>query len=66
MNDCMTYKGFYGSIHYDSEEKHFYVQIEGIRSLVSYEGNDLKSLIRAFRESVDDYLQTCESVNSNR
>ena len=33
--------------------------MEFIRALVSYEGTDVASLRQAFREAVDDYLQTC-------
>lgn len=60
MKDMMAYKGYYGSVHYSDEDQIFHGKIEFIRSLVSYEGTDVKSLRTAFEEAVDDYLELCE------
>lgn len=60
MRDMMMYKGYYGSVHYSDEDQVFHGKIEFIRSLVSYEGEDVKSLRRAFEEAVGDYLTLCE------
>jgi predicted HicB family RNase H-like nuclease len=38
----------------------FYGRVEFILALVSYEGSDVESMRRAFREAVDDYLATCK------
>ncbi|HBN22903.1 MAG TPA: toxin-antitoxin system HicB family antitoxin [Holosporales bacterium] len=59
MKDHMKYKDYYGSVHYNNEDEVFYGKVEGIRSLTSYEGTDVKSLKQAFEEAVDDYLETC-------
>ena len=60
MKDMMAYKGYYGSVHYSDEDQIFHGKIEFIRSLVSYEGTDVRSLRTAFEEAVDDYLKLCE------
>jgi predicted HicB family RNase H-like nuclease len=60
MKDMMIYKGYYGSVHYSDEDQVFHGKIEFIRSLVSYEGTDVKSLRTAFKEAVDDYLELCK------
>lgn len=60
MKDMMTYKGYFGSVHYNDEDKVFYGKLEFIRALVSYEGIDVASLRKAFEEAVDDYLDLCE------
>ena len=60
MKDMMAYKGYYGSVHYGDEDQIFHGKIEFIRSLVSYEGMDVKSLRTVFEEAVDDYLELCE------
>lgn len=60
MNDMMVYKGYYGSVHYSDEDQIFHGKIEFIRSLVNYEGTDVKSLRTAFKDAVDDYLELCE------
>ncbi|MCD6355884.1 MAG: type II toxin-antitoxin system HicB family antitoxin [Anaerolineaceae bacterium] len=61
MKDMMQYKGYYGSVHYSGEDQIFFGKIEYIRSLVSYEGSDVKSLKQAFEEAVEDYLELCKN-----
>ena len=60
MKDMMKYKMYYGSVHYNDDDKVFYGKVEFIRALVSYEGRDVESLRKAFEEAVDDYLETCQ------
>ena len=64
MKDMMTYKGYYGSVHYNDEDRIFHGKIEFIRSLVCYEGVDVQSLRKGFEEAVDDYLELCEEENN--
>ena len=60
MGSMLEYGDYLGSVQFSSEEKVFHGKIEFIRALVTYEGTDAVSLERAFRESVDDYLELCE------
>ena len=53
MRDMMTYNGYFGSVHYDDENKIFYGKWEFVRALVSYEGTDVISLRTAFEEAVE-------------
>ena len=62
MKDMIKHKGYFGSVHYNSDDRIFYGKIEFIRSLVSYEGQDAESLEAAFHEAVDDYLATCAEM----
>jgi predicted HicB family RNase H-like nuclease len=62
MKDLMEYKGYFGTVHYSDEDQVFYGKLAFIRSLISYEGTDVKSLHDAFAEAVDDYLQLCEKT----
>ena len=59
MKDMLSHKGYFGSIHYNSDDRVFYGKIEFIRALASYEGKDADSLVTSFEESVEDYLVTC-------
>ena len=61
MKDLMQYKDYYGSVHFDDEELIFHGKIEFVRALVTYEATDAHGLLKAFQESVDDYLETCRS-----
>lgn len=62
MKDMIKHKGYFGSVHYNPEDRVFYGKIEFIRSLVSYEGRDVDSLESAFQEAVEDYLSTCAEL----
>ena len=59
MKDLMKYKDYFGSVHYDDDDRVFHGKVEFIRALVSYEGTDVASLRKAFEEAVDDYLDLC-------
>lgn len=58
-SDMMEYKNYFGSVHYSDEDQVLYGKVEGIRALISYEGNNVASLRKAFEEAVDDYLEAC-------
>ncbi len=60
MKDMMQYKGYLGSVHYSDEDETFFGKVEFIRSLISYEGFDVKSLKTAFQQAIDDYLELCQ------
>ena len=59
MSSTMEYKGYIGSIEFSEEDATFYGKVLGIRSLISYEGANAKSLLKDFHTSVDDYLALC-------
>lgn len=60
MSNLMHYKGYDASIEFSDEDNVLYGKIDGIRSLISFEGTDVISLRKAFEESIDDYLETCK------
>ncbi|NEQ63333.1 MAG: type II toxin-antitoxin system HicB family antitoxin, partial [Moorea sp. SIO4A1] len=41
MNNFMKYKEYLGSVNYNDEDEIFYGKVEYIRSLISYEGQDV-------------------------
>ncbi len=55
------HKGFVGSIEYSVDDECFHGRVLGIRDVVTYEGTDVKTLEAEFRNSVDDYIQFCQS-----
>ena len=63
MKDKLTYKGFIGSVHFQTEDEVFYGRIEGVTDLVTFEGESVKGLKAAFEEAVEDYLALCKSVD---
>lgn len=60
--DLICYKNYYGSVHFDSQEELFFGKIEFIRDLVNYEAFEAKSLVKAFHEAVDSYLEDCNNI----
>jgi predicted HicB family RNase H-like nuclease len=56
MKDMMSYKKYYGSVHYNDDDQIFHGKVEFIRALINYEGEDVKGLRKAFEEAVTDYL----------
>lgn len=60
--DILKYKGYTGSIEFSEEDNLFFGKIIGIRSLVSYEGEDIDELTEDFQGAVDDYLNLCQEI----
>lgn len=56
MNNTMEYKGYVGSVEFSEEDVIFYGKVMGIRSLISYEGENARELVEDFHEAVDDYI----------
>lgn len=60
MNNFMKYKGYIGSVEFSESDGLFYGKVQGIRSLISYEGTTASELLSDFHGAVDDYLALCE------
>lgn len=61
MKNTMEYKGYVGNVEFSEEDEVFFGKVIGIRSLISYEGETAKELIKDFHDAVDDYLSLCEA-----
>lgn len=61
MNNTIQYKGYLGSVEFSEEDSIFYGKVMGIRSLISYEGENAKELLADFHGAVDDYLAACKA-----
>jgi predicted HicB family RNase H-like nuclease len=59
----MTYKGYESIVEYDDEAKVFAGEVINTRDVITFQGKSVQELERAFRESVDDYLEFCKSRN---
>ncbi len=60
MKNTMEYKGYIGSVEFSEEDGVFFGKVQGIRSLISYEGTNENELVKDFHEAVDEYLLECE------
>ena len=61
MNDTIQYKGYVGSVEFSKADNIFYGKVMGVRSLISYEGENFQALINDFHTAVDGYLETCKT-----
>ncbi len=61
MNNLITYKGYIGSVEFSESDGIFFGKVQGIRSLISYEGTNARELLHDFHCAVDDYLYLCET-----
>ena len=59
MNDTIQYKGYVGSVEFSEADNVFYGKVMGVRSLISYEGENFQCLISDFRVAIDEYLKIC-------
>jgi len=62
MKNVLTYKEFMGSVHFSAADKVFHGKIEGIIDLVTFEGQSVAELTKAFHEAVNDYLTLCKET----
>ena len=56
----MKYRGYEGSAEFSEEDGVFFGKVQGIRSLISYEGNTIQELSDDFHDAVGEYLSLCE------
>ena len=56
----MEYKGYHAKIEFDVDDQFFHGEVLGITDVVHFQGESVKALHKAFRESVNDYLAFCK------
>ena len=56
----MNYKGYLGHVTYDSEVKLFHGEVLGLKDVITFQGTSARELEKAFKDSVDDYLDWCK------
>ena len=60
MKNTMEYRSYIGSVEFSEEDCLLFGKVQGIRALISYEGQTAKDLVEDFHAAVDDYLAVCE------
>jgi len=55
----MEYKGYIGKVKIDDEADILYGEVINVRDVITFEGTSVDEIRKAFRESVDDYLDFC-------
>lgn len=62
MSNAMSYRGYAARIDYDDADGIFTGRIAGIRDGVGFHADTVEGLREAFREAVEDYLETCARI----
>jgi predicted HicB family RNase H-like nuclease len=62
MNEVLKYKGYHGSTEYSLEDDCLHGRLLGINDIITYEGNSVKEIKIAFKDSVDNYLALCKQT----
>jgi predicted HicB family RNase H-like nuclease len=55
----MEYKGYIGKVEFDDDAGIFHGEVVNTRDVITFQGDCVAELKRAFHESVDDYLAFC-------
>ena len=56
----MRYQGYIGKVEFDDEASVFHGEVINTRDVITFEGKTVSELRKAFRASVDDYLEFCK------
>jgi len=59
----MEYKGYIARVAFDDDSGFFHGEVLNLRDVITFQGDTVKGLRRAFRESVEDYLEFCAQRN---
>jgi predicted HicB family RNase H-like nuclease len=55
----MEYKGYTGKVEFDSDAGIFHGEVLDTRDVITFRGESVRELTKAFRDSIDDYLAFC-------
>jgi len=59
----MEYKGYIGKVEIDEDAGVLHGEVINVRDVITFEGASVEEVQKAFRDSVDDYLDFCAERN---
>ena len=62
MMNTMTHEDYLARVEYDDKNGIFTGHIAGLRDGVGFHADTVEGLREAFREAVEDYLETCAKI----
>lgn len=57
--NTMSHKGYTARIEFDERDDIFVGRILGLRAIISFHGETVEELRKAFEHAIDDYLAEC-------
>ncbi len=61
----MEYKGYFAKVEFDDEANIFHGEVINLRDVITFQGETVGELRKAFQDSVDDYLEFCAERGEN-
>lgn len=58
----MSYNGYMAIIEFDGDDEIFFGRLVAINDVVGFHADNIAGLKIAFRETVDDYIETCRKI----
>jgi predicted HicB family RNase H-like nuclease len=55
----LKYKGYHGKVELDEEAGLLHGEIVDLNDIVTFQGRTVEEIQKAFKDSVDDYLEFC-------
>lgn len=65
MVNFLKHQDYVATINYSAEDEVFFGKVIGLNDLILFEGTSVTELKQAFAEAVEDYLETCKSINKS-
>ena len=65
MIDSLKYQDYIATIRYSSDDEVFFGRVAGLNDLITFEGTSVKELKAAFKEAIEDYLETCKAIGKS-
>jgi predicted HicB family RNase H-like nuclease len=59
----LKYKGYTGYVDFEDKAGVFHGEVLDLRDVITFQGKTVEEIKKAFRESIDDYLEFCEERN---
>lgn len=59
----LKYKGYTGYVEFDDEAGVFHGEVLDLRDVITFQGKTVEEIKKAFRGSIDDYLDFCKERN---
>jgi predicted HicB family RNase H-like nuclease len=61
--NLMQYKGYLGKVEFDAEAGLFFGEVINTRDVITFQGDCVEDLRKAFEDSIEDYLEFCAERN---
>lgn len=62
MSDLLQYKGYHGTVAYNSEDNMLVGSVVGVQDSLNYNGNSIDEITAAFQNCIDEYLEICRAI----